>query len=166
MHNELVYLLLALAVVIAWRARQGYTGLVFFLCLPLLACGPSLPEPETRTEVLIAERIASQVDRAIPDLARMMEAEGLAAIDTATTADEARVKLREIRDKWKPIWEGLDALEGTYLAVVEMLEEGGPLPLEMIQGLYQRYCDVRGLVAEKQVQLPQVPMAPCPEEER
>lgn len=137
-------------------AKRATQALLLVALLALAGCSstPTAKGPE----VLIVDAFIGAVDNAVPRLAQLEQREGLDAIAKASSREEAVAELAAVRERWAPVWAGIDAIEATHAAYIE-----GGSPLELLKGLHGRYCETRELTGARGVELPDVPLMPCGE---
>ncbi len=133
--------------------------LLFALGLAVLAVMTCGCTPAARqAQAVAADAMARTINAAVPQLVGDYQREGDAVIDAAPTPDEARAAVAQVRVRWAPVWDAIDAFAAAHDAWASAIESGGTPGLAEIRGAW---CDVRHAMAPRAT-LPDFPGAPCP----
>jgi hypothetical protein len=119
----------------------------------MLTCAPTTRD----IQVVAANELAAVTEAAVPVLLERRVADGDRCFAAGATAEQAAACLERVRDRWAPAWSALDAWAAAHGAWADSIERGKP---DMTQ-LRAAYCVVRVAIIA-QVQLPDVPLDPCP----
>jgi crotonobetainyl-CoA:carnitine CoA-transferase CaiB-like acyl-CoA transferase len=114
---------------------------VLLLALVLLACGPSATTAEIFRETTVHGANAAKLAVEAAEsgaLALYRDEQKRAVLDVkgrGGTEDDARAAVAQIRDKWKPVWDALDAARAAHRAAhaAIVLFDAGQAVVEDIQ---------------------------------
>ncbi len=134
-------------------------ALVCFVVV-LVSCTPSLLQAQS----LAADRLARAVNDATPILHDQEKQDGFDAVKKASTRDAAEAGLQSVEEKWRPVWNAIDALAAAHDAWAIAIKSGGVPGIELLTAA----CDLKfivGIVAPAVAEkIPTIPGFTCPDE--